>query len=592
MMNKPDIAATNTKNISWNRFNKYLYKYWKMQVAVILLGLISVPLGLVYPYLTKLIIDKAYGNKDLRLFFILAALSGSAFILSSILNSVDKYLSQRINSRVHFDITTDLFRHLAGLPISFFNDKATGEHIFKISSDAGTVSGFVCSTLPQIIILIPRILFIFFIVFYLNWRMALFALLLIPVSYTHLYFFVKWLKEVTRKMIEKSQDIFINLHELFSNINLIKAFGREDYEMKRFEESLLKKMDFDLKSARFANIKSFFSSASDKVITGLIALYGGYQIIKGTFTLGSYTAVMIYLAQFIGLIKSIGGFYEAMVVSSISRQRLAEILDIQPQIKDKEDAIAFQILAGKIEFRNIYFGYKEEECVLRGLNFVIPAASKIALVGRSGCGKTTLLSLMLRLFEPRQGSILIDDLDIREIKFESLKAQTGIALQEPFLLNESIKDNILYAKENASLDEVIEAANIAEAGNFILSFPEKYDTQIGERACKISEGQKQRIAIARAVIKKPKVLILDEGMSSLDSQTEDRIIDNLKREFRNSTLIIVSHRFSAVQKMDLVYFLESPFNIEIGSHEELMERSQKYKELFASQIETEKSYKL
>jgi subfamily B ATP-binding cassette protein MsbA len=174
-------------------------------------------------------------------------------------------------------------------------------------------------------------------------------------------------------------------------------------------------------------------------------------------------------------------------------------------------------------------------------------------------------------------------LDIRDIKLESLKAQIGIALQEPFLLNDSIKNNILYARENASIDEVIEATHIAEAHNFISSFPEKYDTQIGENACKISEGQKQRIAIARAVINKTKILVLDEAMSSLDSQTEERIIDNLKREFRDSTLIVVSHRFSTVQKMDLVYFFENPSRMKIDTHEGLLERSPRYRELFASQ---------
>lgn len=569
----------------WGRFNKYLYKHWKMQTAVILLGLITMLLSLVNPFLTKLIIDKAYGNKDLKLFLILAIISGSIFIFNGILNSVSSYLARRISSRVHFDITKDLFKHLHSLPLSFFNDKSTGEHIFKVSSDVDMVSSFVCNTIPQIIILFPRLLFIFFIVFYLNWRLALLALLLIPVSYIHLYFFVKWLREVTRKMIEKSQDIFSSLYELFSNINLIKAFGKEDYEMKRFEESLLKRIDFDLKSAKLANINSFFSSVSDKVITGLIALYGGYQIIKGTFTLGSYTAVMLYLMQFIGLVKSIGGFYEAIVLSSISRQRITEILDTKPQIQDKQEAIDYRILQGRIEFRDISFSYKKDEFILERINFSIEPAAKIALVGPSGCGKTTLLSLILRLYDPLEGRVLIDSLDIKDIKIKSLKEQIGMALQSSFFWNDTIKNNILYAKEAASMDEVIEAAHIAEVSRFITRFPGGYDTVVGEDACNISEGQKQRIAIARAVIRRPKILILDEAMSSLDSETEDKIIDNIKREFKDSTVIIVSHRLSTVQKMDLIYFLENPSNMVVGAHKEILKINKKYRDLFASQIE-------
>jgi len=577
--------SINTKNTSWVRFNKYLCKYWKTQAVVILLGLIIAALGLVNPYLTKLIIDKAYGNKDLKLFLILAIIGGSVFIFNGILNAVSSYLSRRISSRVHFDLTKDLFKHLQSLPLSFFSGKSTGEHIFKVSSDVDMVSSFVCNTLPQIIILIPRLLFIFFIVFYLNWRLALFALLLIPVSYTHLYFFVKWLREITRKMIEKSQDIFSSLYELFRNINLIKAFGKEDFEAKRFEENLLKKMDFDLKNEKLANISSFFSSLSDKAISGAIALYGGYQIIKGTFSLGSYTAVMIYLMQFIGLIKSIGGFYETIILSSISRQRISEILDTKPQIQDKQEAIDYRILEGRLDFRDASFSYKKNEFILQGLNFSIGPAAKIALVGQSGCGKTTLLSLLLRLYEPLEGSVLIDSLDIKDIKIKSLKEQIGIALQSSLFWNDTIKNNILYAKETASLDEVIAAAHTAEVSRFISRFPRGYDTVVGEGACNISEGQKQRIAIARAVVRRPKILILDEAMSSLDSETEDKIIDNIKREFRDSTVIIVSHRLSTVQKMDLVYFLEHPSNVVIGTHEEILKINKKYRDLFASQIE-------
>jgi len=572
-------------NIGFARFNKYIRKYWKLQVIIISLELLVVPLGLLNPYLSKLVIDKAYAKRDLKLFLILLVIGASIFIFNGIVNFFKDYLSQRINRGVHFDMTKDLFKHLQSLPLSFFNDKSTGEHIYKISSDVGSVSSFVCNTIPEIIRIYPRLLFILAIVFYLNWKLALFTVLLVPLSFIQPYLFGRWLKEITRRTIEKSEGILRGLDEVFSHIHLIKALGKEDYETKRFEEALLKEINFELKTTKLANISSFLNSVFNKVISGAIILYGGYQIIKGTMTLGSLTAIMVYLSQLIGLIGSISGFHETIIINSVSRQRLAEILDIKPKIKDKEGAIAYRFLRGKIEFRDVYFEYKENESILKGLNFSIPQASKIALVGSSGCGKTTLLSLILRLYEPVDGSILIDELDIRDINIESLKAQIGIALQEPFLFNDSIKNNILYAKENASIDEVMQVAQIAQAHNFIFGFPKKYDTEIGENACKISEGQKQRIAIARAVIKRPKILIIDEGMSSLDSQTEDKIIDNLKREFRDSTLIVVSHRLSTVQKMDLVYFLENPSSMVIGTHTELLAKIPKYRELFASQIE-------
>ena len=581
------MNSMNSKNSNWTRFNKYLYKYWKLETAVILLGLVTVPLSLINPYLTKLVIDKAYGNKDLKLFLILAVIGGSIFIFNGLINSLGGYLSQRINRCVHFDMTRDLFRHLQSLSLSFFKDKSTGEHIYRIGSDVGSVSSFVCNTIPQMIKLFPRLLFILVIVFYLNWKLALFVTILVPINYIHPYFFGKWLKEITRRMIEKSQNIFKGLQEVFSHIHLVKSLGKEDYEIKRFEENLSKRIDFEIKTARLSSISSFTSSILNKVISGIIALYGGYQVIKGTMTLGSLTAVMIYLAQLIGLITSIGGFYRTIVVNSVSRQRMAEILDTQPQIIDAPGAIDYCNLQGSVEFKNVSFGYKKDEFILKDINFLIEPTSKIALVGPSGCGKTTLLNLILRLYDVKDGFISIDGLDIKNIKLKTLKERIGIALQEPFLWNDTVASNILYGAEDAGKEEMIKAAKIAEAHNFIMNLLKQYDSIIGEMGCQISEGQKQRIAIARAVIKRPKILILDEAMSSLDSETEERIVDNIRREFKDATLITVSHRLSTVKKMDLVYFLEGPNRMKVGTHDNLLVRNQRYRELLASQIEEE-----
>ncbi len=351
------------------------------------------------------------------------------------------------------------------------------------------------------------------------------------------------------------------------------------------KKNLTKRVDFELKRAKLLSISGFSGSILNKVIGGLIALYGGYQVIKGTLTLGSFTAVMIYLTQLSGLARSIGVFYETMLINSVSRQRLSKILNIRPRIEDAQGAIDYHILRGGIEFRDISFGYKKDELLLEGINFSIKPAAKIALIGSSGCGKTTLLNLLLQLYEPEEGSVLIDELDIRDIKLKSLKAQLGIGLQEPFLWNDTVANNILYGSSEAGEEDLIRASRIAEAHRFILNLPKQYDTIIGEGACRISDGQKQRIAIARAIIGRPKILILDEAMSSLDSETEDKIVDNIRGEFSNSTIIFVSHCLATVKKMDLVYFMEGPSKINIATHDNFLVENRKYRELFASQIE-------
>jgi len=331
-------------------------------------------------------------------------------------------------------------------------------------------------------------------------------------------------------------------------------------------------------------MSSFSSSILNKLISGIILLYGGYQVIRGDLTLGSLTALMIYLTQALGAFKSMAGFYENIFVNSVSYQRLAEILDIKTEIRDKEGAAGAKILKGKIEFHDVHFTYQKDGFVLKGVNFTIKPGSKIALVGKSGCGKTTLLSLILRLYNLEKGSILIDGQNIKDVKLKSLKEQIGICLQEALLWNDTLANNILYGKDDASYEEMVKAAKIAQIDKFIFKLPQGYDSLIGEMACKLSEGQKQRVAIARTVIKRPSILILDEAMSSLDSETEEKIIDNIKNEFRDSTIIVVSHRLSTVKKMELAYFLEGPADIYIGSHEELL-RNAGYRELFASQIE-------
>jgi len=571
-------------NVNWRRFNKYLYKYWKLQAVVILIWLLLTPLRLVSPYLAKLIIDKAYGEKNLKLFFILAAIAGGIFIITRLISALTGYISQYIRFNVNFDMTRDLFRHMQGLPMGFFNDKSTGEHLYKINKDTSSVSSFVCGIMPRMIKLFPRLLFIMTMVFILNWKLALLAVCLAPLVYLQPYFFAKKLKKIALKTINKSQGIFIRLQEAFSHMHLIKSLGSEDFEIDRIEEGIRAKKAFNLEKARFSTMEGFRAGILNKT-TGIVGLYGGYLVIKGSMTLGSLMAAMIYIGQMMSLLASIGDFYQTITINSISLERLAKIFDTKSNMRDKAGALDYRLREAKIEFKNVSFGYRKDKTVFRNLNFTIKPHSTVAFAGPSGCGKTTLLALILRLYDPQQGALFIDGLDIKDIRLKALKERIAIALQKPFLWDDTVENNILYGSEKKDKKEAVKAAGIAEAHYFIMGLPEDYSARVGERGCKISEGQKQRIAIARAVIKKPKILILDEAMSSLDSKTEDRILDNIRREFTDSTIIVVSHRLSTIKKMDLVYFFEGPDTLDIGTHEELASRSSMYVELFASQME-------
>ena len=293
---------------------RYLYKYWKLQAVIIVLGLIILPLSLVNPYLSKLIIDKAYGEKNLNLFLILILISGGILVFNTFISSLNGYLSHRIKRGVRFDIMLDFFRHLQTLPMGFLNDRATGGHIYRITSDINSVSNFICDVIPRALELLPRCVFILVIVFYLNWKIALLTVLLFPAACLNAYIFGKRLRETNQKFMQKSEDIFIRLQETFNRIPLVKAFGREEYEAGRLKASLDGAMDVETKTEKISMANGLSGFVFNNAAGGIIVIYGGYQVIKGDITLGGLTAVMIYVLQLINLIGSIASFYERITI--------------------------------------------------------------------------------------------------------------------------------------------------------------------------------------------------------------------------------------------------------------------------------------
>ncbi len=549
---------------------------------------ITMALGLVNPYLTKLIIDKAYGNRDLRLFIIIVSIGGSIFILNGLIGGLSNYLTNYIRLRINLDLNCKVFNKLQRLPYGFFQDSSTGEHLYTINYDIDRLTSFITDVLPQAIPLIPRSLLILAIVFYLDYKIALLALALIPFLYLTPYYFTRRAKKIMRRLIENSREIFKSLQEVLSHIHLVKALGKEKYETRRYIKGLIENIRFGLINTRLGVISGFANSLAQRIILGLIVFYGGYQIIKGKMTLGSLSAITLYLNQLSGLQSSLAYFFQQVSLDLVSCERLDSILETKLDSIEDKYTKEITFLKGQIEFRNVTFGYRQDKMVLQNLNFYIEGGSFIALVGPSGCGKTTILNLILRLYKPLSGQIIIDGGNINLIKSKSLYAQIGVVLQEPYLWNDTVSNNIRYGNPDASFKEIVEAARIACIDDFINNLPLGCDTIIGENACKISEGQKQRIAIARAVIKRPKILILDEALSSVDAQIEARIIDNMMVSLRDTTIIIVSHRFSAIKRTDLVFFLNSPDKIDMGTHEELLRNNIQYQNYLNHQLRVEK----
>ena len=565
------------------RFARYLLSYWKKEAVILGLSGFSVLLGMINPYLTKLVIDRAFGDRNLRVFIILALIGGGVFVLNGLLSGLENYFNRQIKVRINFDLNKKVFRHLEKLDLGYFRNKSTGEHLYKISYDVERVTDFVTTAPPQAVVIFPKLLIVLGIVFYLNWKMALLSLALAPFLYLPTYYYTRRMRKVWKVLIENSEGIFRSLQETLSHMHLVKAFGKETESIRHYLKLLIGNIRIRMKNIKLEIFSGFASSAVNRSIIGLIAFYGGYQVIKGEMSLGSLTAIMVYLSQLIGLQGQFAHFFQTSALGLVSCQRLNEVLDEKSKVVEIKQPKKVRFQSGRVVFRDVSFGYRYGEPILRKAAFDIEGGSHIAIVGPSGCGKSTLLNLLLRLYDPWSGDITIDRYRIKELSLNCLKGQVGMALQEPFLLNDTVKMNIAYGVDSVDEQEIIETARICGVDSFVDRLPDKYQTIAGENACKMSEGQKQKIAIARALIKKPNILILDEAFSSMDSASEEIIIKNIRQAEKKTTLIVVSHRLSTVLKADLVYFLNRFGGLTIGRGKELLEKDAAFSALFSGQ---------
>jgi ATP-binding cassette, subfamily B, bacterial len=565
------------------RFVKYLFPYWKKETAILILGGVSVLLSLVNPYLAKLVVDKAFDNKNLRVFVILVLIGAAVFILNGLISALKNYLNKQVSIKVNFDLNKTVFKHLETLDLDHFRNKSTSEYFYNISYDIDRVSDFIKNTPPQIVATFPKLFFILIIVMRLNWQMAIFSVVLAPLLYLPHYYLIRIMKKVWQDLIKNSEFIFKHLHGVFSRIYLVKAFAKEKYETRDYLKKKIMNIRINLKNARLGIVSDLAGSAVNKIAIGLITFFGGYQVIRGQMTLGSLTAIMLYIGQLISLESIFAMFFQDTALGLVSCRRIEKILDEKPKIFEIKQTHNAVFKNGEIVFRDVSLGYRQQEPILSNISFNIKGGSCIVLIGPSGCGKTTILNLILRLYEPWAGDILIDGYNIKNLPFSVLREQIGVALQEPFLFNDTIENNIRYGKPDASEQEIMECAKICGVDKFTTGLPGKYQFVTGESACRLSEGQKQKIAIARALIKKPKIFILDEAMSSMDLASEERIITGIKQIPEIHTIIAVSHRLSTVLRADKVYSLIKPDEIIIGKAEELFKKREDLRDLFAAQ---------
>jgi len=509
-------------------------------------------------------------------------------VVSVFLSNIFRYLSQRImeNLRIHtlLNLRKAVFNNVMNLHLGYFSNERKGNIISKVASDVQVVQFSVTGTL-QVIFKEPFQLIAFVVyLFYVSYQLTIFALLVIPVSAFIISKIVKNLKQQATASQQSYGNMISYLDEALSGIKIIKAFNATDYIKSKFAEENNRYSDIIRSMARKQQLASPVSEFLGVSMVAGIVLYGGSLIISHTSTLSAaeFISYIAVFSQVMRPAKAISDSFSNIHSGIAAGERVLELIDEKPKINDAPDAVFIDTFSDSIRLENVSFAYQEKE-VLKEVSLIIPKGKNIALVGPSGGGKSTLMDLLPRFIEPTRGRILIDGKDIQHIKTDAVRALMGIVNQESILFNDTIFNNIAFAKPNATQAEVEAAARIANAHDFILNTESGYQTNIGDRGSKLSGGQKQRISIARAVLSNPPIMLLDEATSALDTESEKLVQDALNNLTKNRTSLIIAHRLSTIQNADGIVVLENGRIAEQGNHQQLINQNGLYKRLIDMQ---------
>src|SRR6202046_40757 len=549
----------------YKRALAYVVPYWRGLLAVMLLGLFSTAVGLVQPYISRLLIDDALLRRNLHALTMIAIAMVVVTIVGFVLNIASSYYYVRLSAESLFDMRLAVYRHLQRLSPRYFSQKKLGDIVSRINNDIGKVqrvcSDTLLSVLSNLLFLVGRIA----IMSWLTWPLMLASIALLPVGIFALRHYQGRLTVQTADLRQRSSDLGSFLIESLMGMRLIVASATEKFEAERFREY---NSSF-IRSLLSMQVLSFLASAMPSTVltlsTAIVFLYGGKLVIAQQLTVGGLVAFMAYHLKLLSPVQNLLGIYTNLLTGGVSLGRVFEVMDVPVEVKEVADPVSLPWVRHAITFEKVRFQYGLDVPVLRDVSFTIPAGQMCAIVGASGAGKSTLADLLLRFHDVDSGSITIDGQDIRELRLEDLRRQVAMVEQTPYFFRASIRENIAYGRPEATLDEVRVCAAAAAIDSFIQSLPNGYETIIGERGVTLSVGERQRIALARALLRDPRILILDEPTSALDPTSEAAVTGELLQVLRGRTAILITHRMSLVEMADLVVVIEDGRVIETGS---------------------------
>jgi ATP-binding cassette subfamily B protein/subfamily B ATP-binding cassette protein MsbA len=567
---------------------KYARNYkWPLGLTVVSMVLL-VGAQLVIPWIIRTLIaavtEEPVSTDTARLIATLTVIGLGIYVLKGGLQFTRSYMAHVAGWGVVADLRKHVYDHLQRLTLRFYEDKQTGQMMSRVVNDTDLFESLIAHAIPDVVVNAITFIAISSMLFIMNWRLALLSMAPIPLVLLSLRVYARHVQPAFRHRQKELGELNAVLNDNISGIREIKAFSREEAEAERIGISIDRYKSSLLRALRLMAMYSPFIEFTSSLGMLIVLFFGGRLAFEGQLSIADLVAFFFYLEMFYAPVRVLGNAWENVQQSLAGADRVADLLDESPEMHDQPGAVALrERVQGEIHFKNVSFHYTEGEPVLQDINLTIPAKKVVALVGPTGVGKSTLVSLIPRFYEVCDGSVTIDGHDLRDLTLESLRQQISIVLQDVFLFHGTVRDNILFGRPEATEEEMIAAAQVANAHDFIMSLSNGYDTMIGERGVKLSGGQKQRISIARAVLKDAPILILDEATSSVDTETEMLIQQALERLMVGRTTIIIAHRLSTIRSADQIVVLEGRRIAETGSHAELITHRGLYHRLYTVQ---------
>jgi subfamily B ATP-binding cassette protein MsbA len=571
---------------NYKRVSGYLKPYRsRVGIAVGLMFLVTLS-AIPMPLIQKEVIDSAIPQKDTQKLILLFVAILGVYAIRGIVSYVLNFIIAWLGQRVVFDLRFQLYRHLQKLSMGFYDGQQPGKLMARLTGDIDAIQYALTSGVVTLLTDIATLFIVTAWLFKLEWRLALIAVAVVPIYVLNYKLLLKKIRETSIDLREKWERMLTTLTEKIGAIDVVKAFAHEAHEIAHFKQREKERFTVSMRQTQLNRILGSSSGFIRMVGTATILWYGGRLVLGRDLKPGELLAFYSYLGSLYDPAVRVIDFNVQLQWASAAIDRVFETLDTRADIVDAEDAVSLPTVRGNIKFEDVTFGYDKDNLVLEKVNFSVEPGQMIALVGPSGAGKSTIVNLLARFYDVTEGKIKIDGYDLRKIRMESLRRHIGFVSQETILFSVSLKENIRYGRKDATDDEVIAAAKAADLHDFIMELPDGYDTKIGEDGIKLSGGQKQRMSIARALLADPRILILDDATSALDSHTEANVQSALSELMKNRTSFVIAHRLSTILSADKILVVDGGKIVDSGSHAELSARPGVYQDLYNEQFKT------